>query len=176
MLGVNPSRAGSPFSTMWRRSPTWFFRQPHPPPRRCCNRRALSPSFRNRRRSGRQRLVASLPRPGGNTTGFTNIEGSIAGKWLEWLKQIAPRVNCVALLFNPATAPYAEIYLGSFGAAAAALALEAIAMSVGDTSELESAVGGFMVIPDPFMSNRSAQITSLTTRHRLRRCLPRPMS
>src|ERR1700724_478946 len=54
--------------------------------------------FRNRRRSGRQRLVASLPRPGGNTTGFTNIEGSIAGKWLEWLKQIAPRVNRVALL------------------------------------------------------------------------------
>ena len=132
--------------------------------------------FRNRRRSGRQRLVASLPRPGGNTTGFTNIEGSIAGKWLEWLKQIAPRVNRVALLFNPATAPYAEIYLGSFGAAAAALAVEAIAMSVGDTSELESAVGGFMVIPDPFMSNRSAQITSLTARHRLRRCLPRPMS
>src|ERR1700738_1879614 len=118
MLGVNPSRAGSPFSTMWRRSPTWFFRQPHPPPRRCCNRRALSPSFRNRRRSGRQRLVASLPRAGGNTTGFTNIEGSIAGKWLEWLKQIAPRVNRVALLFNPATAPYAEIYLGPFGAAA----------------------------------------------------------
>jgi putative ABC transport system substrate-binding protein len=64
------------------------------------------------------------------------------------------RVNRVALLFNPATAPYAEIYLGPFGAAAAALAVEAIAMSVGDTSELESAVGGFMVIPDPFMSNR----------------------
>jgi hypothetical protein len=70
-------------------------------------------------------LVASLPRPGGHTTGFTNIEGSIAGKWLELLKQIA-RVNRVALLFNPATAPYAEIYLGPFGAAAAALAVEAI--------------------------------------------------
>jgi putative tryptophan/tyrosine transport system substrate-binding protein len=117
-------------------------------------------------------LVASLPRPGGHTTGFTNIKGSIAGKWLEWLKQIAPRVNRVALLFNPATAPYAEIYLGPFGAAAAALAVEAIATSVGDTSELESAVGGFMVTPDPFMSNRSAQITSLTARHRLPAIFP----
>jgi len=82
------------------------------------------------------------------------------------------RVNRVALLFNPATAPYAEIYLGPFGAAAAALAVEAIATSVGDTSELESAVGGFMVIPDPFMSNRSAQITSLTARHRLPAIFP----
>jgi hypothetical protein len=45
MLAVNLSGAGTHFSTMWCRSPTWFFRQPHPPPRRCCNRRALSPSF-----------------------------------------------------------------------------------------------------------------------------------
>jgi putative ABC transport system substrate-binding protein len=125
-------------------------------------------------------FVASLSRPGGNTTGFTNIEGSMAGKWLELLKQIAPRVNRVALLFNPATAPYAEIYLGPFTAAAAALAVEAIAKPVGDTSELESAVaafasapnGGLMVIPGPFMSNRSAQITSLTARHRLPAVFP----
>jgi putative ABC transport system substrate-binding protein len=125
-------------------------------------------------------FVASLSRPGGNTTGFTNIEGSIAGKWLELLKQIAPRVNRVALLFNPATAPYAEIFLGPFRAAAAALAVEAITTPLGDTSELESAVaalasapgGGFMVIPDPFMSNRSAQITSLTARHSLPAVFP----
>lgn len=125
-------------------------------------------------------FVASLPRPGGNTTGFTNIEGSMAGKWLELLKQIAPRVNRVGLLFDPATAPYAEIYLGPFKAAAAALAVEGIAMPVGDTSELESAVGtlasaptgGLMVIPGPFMSNRSAQITSLTARHRLPAVFP----
>ena len=59
-------------------------------------------------------FVTSLSRPGGNSTGFTNIEGSMAGKWLELLKQIAPGVNRVALLFNPATAPYAEIYIGPF--------------------------------------------------------------
>jgi ABC-type uncharacterized transport system substrate-binding protein len=56
-------------------------------------------------------FVASLPRPGGNATGLTNIEPTMAGKWLELLKQIAPRVARVAFLFNPATAPYAEYYL-----------------------------------------------------------------
>ena len=49
-------------------------------------------------------FVASFPRPGGNVTGFTNIEPTMAGKWLELLKEIAPRVNRVAFLFNPATA------------------------------------------------------------------------
>jgi putative ABC transport system substrate-binding protein len=105
-------------------------------------------------------FVAKLSRPGGNVTGFTNVEGSMAGKWLELLKQIAPGVDRVALLFNPATAPYAEIYLGPFRAAAAALAVEAIATPVVDTSALESSVaalasapsGGFVVIPGPFMS------------------------
>jgi|ERR1700730_1443328 hypothetical protein len=172
MLAVNPSGAGTPFSTMWRRSPTWFFRQPHPPPRPCCNRRALSPSFSE---PSPIRSAADCCEPaaaGRQHHRFSNVEGSIGGKWLELLKQIAPRVNRVALLFNPATATYAEIYLGPFGAAAAALAVEAIATSVDDTSELESAVGGFMVIPDPFMSNRSAQITSLTARHRLPAIFP----
>ena len=50
-------------------------------------------------------FVASFPRPGGNVTGFTTIEGSLGGKWLELLKEIAPRVARVAMLFNPAVAP-----------------------------------------------------------------------
>ena len=56
-------------------------------------------------------FVASFPRPGGNVTGFTTMEPTMAGKWLELLKEIAPRVNRVAFLFNPATAPYFEYYL-----------------------------------------------------------------
>jgi hypothetical protein len=51
-------------------------------------------------------FVASFPRPGGNVTGFVTIEGSLGGKWLELLKEIAPHVNRVALLLNPATATY----------------------------------------------------------------------
>ena len=52
-------------------------------------------------------FVASFPRPGGNATGFTNIEPAMPGKWLELLKEIAPRVTRVALLFNPTTTPWA---------------------------------------------------------------------
>jgi putative ABC transport system substrate-binding protein len=53
-------------------------------------------------------FVASLPRPGGNVTGFINLEASLGSKWLGLLKEIAPHVKRVAFLFNPATAPYFE--------------------------------------------------------------------
>src|SRR5262249_6243718 len=56
-------------------------------------------------------FVASLARPGGNATGFVVTEGSQGGKWLELLKEIAPRVTRVAAMFNPAAAPYVEIYM-----------------------------------------------------------------
>src|SRR5436309_2324549 len=52
------------------------------------------------------RFVANFPKPGGNATGFVNMEDSMSGKWLELLKEVAPRTAKVALLFNPATAPY----------------------------------------------------------------------
>ena len=61
----------------------------------------------------------------------------MAGKWMELLKEIAPRVNRVAFLFNPATAPFAEYWLGSFKAAAASFAVEAITAPIRDVSELE---------------------------------------
>ena len=126
------------------------------------------------------KFVAKLSRPGGNVTGFTNLEGSMAGKWLELLKQIAPGVDRIALLFNPATTPYVDIFLGPFRAAAAALAVEAIATPVVDTSTLDSTVaafasapnGGFVVMPGPFMSNRSGQLTSLAALHRLPAVFP----
>ena len=120
-------------------------------------------------------FVASFPRPGGNVTGFTNMEPTMAGKWLELLKEIAPRVARVAFLFNPATAPYAEYYLNPFKAAAASFAVEAIAAPVRDTSELESVVaaqarepnGGLIVMPDTFMTAHRVEITSLAARYRL---------
>jgi putative tryptophan/tyrosine transport system substrate-binding protein len=120
-------------------------------------------------------FVASIPRPGGNVTGFIVMEGSMAGKWLELLKEIAPRVNRVALLFNPATATFADIYLKPFKAAAASFAVEAIAAPVHDTSELEAVVagqaralsGGLIAMPDSFLNARRAEITSLAARYRL---------
>jgi putative ABC transport system substrate-binding protein len=120
-------------------------------------------------------FVASFARPGGNVTGFTNIEPTMASKWLELLKEIAPGVARVILLFNPTTAPYAEYYLTPFKAAAASLAMEAIAAPVRDTSELESAIaaqgrapnGGLVVLTDSFMGAHRAEITLLAARYHL---------
>jgi len=120
-------------------------------------------------------FVASLARPGGNVTGFTNLEGSMAGKWLELLKEIAPRVNRVAMLFNPAMAPFAETFLSPFKAAAAAFAVEAIVAPVRDKPELEAVVaaqarepnGGLIVMPDTFMATHRTELTSLAARYRL---------
>jgi ABC-type uncharacterized transport system substrate-binding protein len=120
-------------------------------------------------------FVASLPQPGGNATGFINLEGSMAGKWLELLKGIAPRVNRVAFLFNPATATYAEYYLNPFKAAAASFAVEANAAPVHDTSGIETVIsaqarepnGGLVVMPDSFTSFHRAEITLLASRYRL---------
>jgi putative ABC transport system substrate-binding protein len=120
-------------------------------------------------------FVANLARPGGNVTGFTGVEPTMAGKWLELLKEIAPRVNRVAFLFNPATAPYAEYYMDSFKAAAASFAVEAIATPVHDMSELESVVaaqargpnGGLIVMNDSFTTVHRADIISLAARYHL---------
>ena len=120
-------------------------------------------------------FVTSHPRPGGNVTGFHNMEPTMASKWLELLKEIAPRVKRVALLFNPATAPYAEYWLSPFKAAATSFAFEAIAAPVRDASELETVVaaqarepdGGLVVMPDTFTSGHRAEITALAARYRL---------
>ena len=120
-------------------------------------------------------FVATFPRPGGNATGFAVTEGSLGGKWLELLKEIAPRVARVAIPFNLATAPYAEIYLNPFKAAAASFAVEAIAAPVRDRSEFESVVaaqarepnGGLIVIPDSFTDAHRVEIISLAARYRL---------
>jgi putative tryptophan/tyrosine transport system substrate-binding protein len=119
-------------------------------------------------------FVTSLSRPGGNATGFSTIEVSLGGKWLELLKEIAPRVARVALLFNPATATYAEPYLNSFKTAAASVGVKAIGAPVHDRSEFESVVaaqarepdGGLVVIADAFTSAHRVEITSLHARSR----------
>ena len=82
-------------------------------------------------------FVASFNRPGGNATGFAVAEPTQAGKWLELLKEIAPQVTRVAVLFNPAMATFAEFWLQPFRAAAPSFAIEVILAPVHDTSELE---------------------------------------
>jgi len=120
-------------------------------------------------------FVASFPRPGGNVTGFTSIEPTMAGKWLELLKEIAPRVARVAFLFNPMTAPYAGYFLNPLKAAALSSGVDVIAVPVRDTSELETVVAaqarelnsGLIGAPDSFLDVHRADVTSLAARHRL---------
>jgi len=63
-------------------------------------------------------LAASIRHPGGNITGFTFVESEMGGKWVGFLKEIAPQTERVALLFNPATAPSLQFYLPSIQAGA----------------------------------------------------------
>jgi putative tryptophan/tyrosine transport system substrate-binding protein len=87
-------------------------------------------------------FVASLARPGGNATGFTVFEYSLSGKWLELLKQIAPRVTRAAVLRDPAVASG----IGQFGAVqivAPSLGVEVVPVDVRDPGEIERAVTAF---------------------------------
>jgi putative tryptophan/tyrosine transport system substrate-binding protein len=120
-------------------------------------------------------FVSSFHRPGGNATGFVIAEPTMAGKWLELLKEVAPRVARVALLFNPTTTPHAEYYLGSIQAVPASFGVQAIAAPVHDPSELASVVaaqarepnGGLIVMPDFFLFGHRSQLISLAARGHL---------
>ena len=114
-------------------------------------------------------VVASLARPGGNATGFTAFEYSLAGKWLEMLKDIAPAVTRVALLFNPETSPYAKHYLSFIETAAPTFKVVVTSASIRSVSEMEAAVtaharepgGGLVVLPDTFtFANRGTLISA----------------
>jgi putative ABC transport system substrate-binding protein len=117
-------------------------------------------------------FVASLPQPGGNATGFTPIVSSLGGKWVELLKEIAPRVARVILVFNPPTATFVDGYLNPFKTAAASLGAEAIVAPFNDMPALESLLAtearepssGLVVIPDAFTQQHRAEITALAAR------------
>jgi putative tryptophan/tyrosine transport system substrate-binding protein len=121
-------------------------------------------------------FVASLARPGGNMTGFVNIEASMGGKWVEFLKEISPRLARVAFIYNPETAPH-SYYLGPFEAAARSLGVEPMPSPVRGADDIEAVIrglgersdGGVAVMPDTFMSTLRVYnlIISLTARHRV---------
>ena len=120
-------------------------------------------------------LIESLARPGGNATGFAGYEYSLGGKWLEMLKEIAPAVTRVAVLFNPETAPFAQQYLSFIETSASTFGVTANAASIGSISEIEAAIeaqarasgGGLIVLPDTFTFSNRAPLIALAARHRL---------
>jgi putative ABC transport system substrate-binding protein len=120
-------------------------------------------------------FIQSLGRPGTNATGFVNIEASMGGKWVELLKEIAPRTSHVSLLFNPRTAPQTDYYRVSLENAAPSLALDVIASPVSNRDEIENVIlglgqdAGLIVMPDIFMAAKSQRdlIISLAAQRRV---------
>jgi putative tryptophan/tyrosine transport system substrate-binding protein len=110
-----------------------------------------------------------------NITGFNVSEPTQTGKWVELLKEIAPHVARVAMLFNAASAPYAEYWLNPFKDAAASLAVEAISAPIRDESELDSVIAaqahqpnsGLIAMPDSFTIAYRVEIISLADHYRL---------
>jgi putative ABC transport system substrate-binding protein len=118
-------------------------------------------------------FAASLAHPGGNITGFTGNDPTIGGKWMELLKEIAPRTVRVALLFNPATAPPLQSQIASVKAAASSFAVEVSVAPVHAKDEIEGVIaaqarnsgGGLIVMPDTFAGTNSDLIIALAARY-----------
>ena len=114
-----------------------------------------------------QGIIASMAHPGGNITGFSFLEYSMVGKSLEMLKQIAPGIVRVAILFNPDTYPYYAIHLRSFETVARTLSLELTAAPASSLEEIDEVVAklgrqpgsALLVTPDPYLTvHRSAVV------------------
>jgi putative ABC transport system substrate-binding protein len=120
-------------------------------------------------------LVSNLTRPEGNVTGFMGFEYSMAGQWLSLLKDVAPRLARVALLFNPDSATYAPLYLRVAQEAAERLALKVTAAGVRSTAAIEPAIaamagaddGGLLVLPDAFNTLNRAATIALAAKYRV---------
>jgi putative ABC transport system substrate-binding protein len=121
-------------------------------------------------------FVASLSHPGGNITGFIHTEGEITGKLLELLKEIAPGVKRVAIIFNPETAPgRGAYYLPSFERAGRSFGLEPIPAPARNDAEVEAIVealghdrhGGLVAMPDGFTLVHRAPIILQAARNKV---------
>jgi putative ABC transport system substrate-binding protein len=120
-------------------------------------------------------FVANLAHPGGNITGFMTSNGdpALGGKWVELLKQIAPRTVRVALLFNPATAVPVQSFMPSIQAAASSFAVQVSAAPVHGKDEIEGVVaaqasdpgGSLIVMPDVFNDVNRELIIALAARY-----------
>jgi putative ABC transport system substrate-binding protein len=119
-------------------------------------------------------LVASLAQPGGNATGFSVFEYGISVKWLEVLKEIAPRVTRVAILRDPTVASGIG-QMGAMQGVAPGFGVELHPLGVHDASEIERAVtafarsanGGLIITASPLTVAHRQLIISLAVQHRL---------
>jgi putative ABC transport system substrate-binding protein len=120
-------------------------------------------------------LVRTIARPEGNITGFSGPEPSIAGKWLELLKEAAPRVSRIAIVFNPEIAPTAPNYISLIEASAPALGIQTIKAPFHNAIEIVRAIdsfatepnGGLIILPPPDTTAIRETIVPLAAENRL---------
>ncbi len=118
-------------------------------------------------------FAASLAHPGGNITGFTSNDSALGGKWVEILKEIAPKTVRVAVLFHPATSPFFQSYMSPIQAAALSFGVEASAAPVEAKDQIEGVIAaqarnpgtGLIVTPDQFNTINRDVIISLAARY-----------
>jgi putative tryptophan/tyrosine transport system substrate-binding protein len=119
--------------------------------------------------------VQSLPHPGGNITGFSAYDQPMVGKWLQMLTQITPPVARVAVLYNPATQPNADLMMHAVEQAAPSLKVAVQDAPCRDDAEIEAMMarlaheerGGLLVLPDSFTVDHHVAIVGLAARYRL---------
>jgi putative tryptophan/tyrosine transport system substrate-binding protein len=124
-----------------------------------------------------QGFVSSLAQPGGNLTGLTMFEASVAGKWLWMLKEIDPQLARAAFVINPGTAPYYDFYLRAAKVVAPSLGVEPVFTPIeNDAADVERAIinfahtapkGGLVVLPDSTTNAHRDLIVSLAAQHQL---------
>ena len=122
-----------------------------------------------------QGVIATFAKPGGNTTGFGAFEFSIAGKWVQAIKEIAPSVIQIGVIFNPETAPYYRSFLPFIETASRQLGVKQIVMPIHDSNRIEDTLEqlakesntGVVVIPAALFTNAKEVIVTTTARLRL---------
>lgn len=122
-----------------------------------------------------QGFVQSLARPGGNITGFGANEPILMGKWLQFLKEVAPRVTRVAVIFNPDTALFAPLFNREIELAAPSFGMTVTLATVHDDAGIEEAIaalareagGGLVSLPDGFNNAHRDVIIAAASRHGL---------
>ena len=120
-------------------------------------------------------LVESLARPGGNITGFSSYDAELMGKWLQLLKEIAPGVTRVSVIFNPDTAPFAPLFYHAIEGAAPSFGMTVTLAPVHDNAGIEEAVaplarepgGGLICLPDSFNTTHRDVIIAAAARSSL---------
>jgi len=120
-------------------------------------------------------FAASFAHPGGNITGFTNLDPAMSSNWVELLKEIAPRTVHAAVLFNPATAPPLQFTMRAIEAAASSAGVEVVAAPVHAKDEIEGVLAaqardpgsGLIMAPDVFIATNRDLIIGLAARYEI---------